>query len=105
MNGSCKNIIATNIIAAILAWGPATAAPLFRAVDIGIVSGQISTWPYDLNDQGVVLAYSGGNGAADDFLWTEDCGIRPLYEVSGRAIGNRGQLVGYRPHPKDQAMS
>jgi uncharacterized membrane protein len=100
MNGSCKNVIATNMIAAILAWGSATAAPLFRAVDIGIVSGQISTWPYDLNDQGVVLAYSGGNGAADDFLWTEDRGIRPLYEVSGRAIGNRGQLVGYRPLPK-----
>jgi uncharacterized membrane protein len=100
MNSSYRNIIVTAVVTAILALGSATAAPLFRAVNIGIVSGQISTWPYDLNDQGVVLAYSGGNGAADDFLWTEEHGIKLLDKVIGWAIGNQGQLAGYRPSLK-----
>jgi hypothetical protein len=100
MNGRCGKIIGTTMLVAALAGGPAAAAPLFRVVDIGILPGQITTWPVDLNDQGVVLAYSGGNVAAQDFFWTVDDGVRLVEEVSTYVINSRGQLVGYRSPPE-----
>jgi hypothetical protein len=100
VNGRSGNIIGTTMLVAALAGGPAAAAPLFRVVDIGILPGQITTWPVDLNDQGVVLAYSGGNVAAQDFFWTVDDGVRLVEEVSTYVINSRGQLVGYRSPPK-----